>query len=477
MMHLCALRRLVCITVAIGLLSPAVIAGATLSGRSSAGHRESSMPESTDQTGAPPKQYSPEEQEFLRAKLLELVDAVQDFSESINPEDLQSAALLDQARQQFKAMQSSELNGLRTLLDPSKMNEALPRARAVLADFKPALALYHLKRKKHGALPVSSALPDRAGPDSVCNALIGSGRPSIDATLAADAVQLVALGVKFVAKRGCMQLAVAIALGEGGGLNTSLACVASDALYVVAKGVRATLQSCNDDFTKRTADADYARLSTISSDITNAVTNDNTNTTSITSSISTRRSDLQTTSNTNKDAIIAALASNTSTITTTVGNNNTAILNNQNTNETNIANAIGSSTTSIDNLAKTNTTNITTTISTDTTTTVTDVDATAKVKRAIMIESLLYQDPTARAGASVDLQPMLYLPASEGGLIEEIRDLVTARLASQVKLNIGTQLSQPQQLIATANQLLAQGHYVSAFTNYRLAYNLLLPKT
>src|SRR5258708_19642310 len=89
------------------------------------------------------------------------------------------------------------------------------------------------------------------------------------------------------------------------------------------------------------------------------------------------------------------------------------------------------------------------------------------------MESLLIQDPASRNLPAFNLLPNLFLPASQGGLIEEVRDLITARLASHVKLGIGIQLAQVQQLLTNANQFLGQNKYIIAFTTYRQAYTLL----
>jgi hypothetical protein len=90
--------------------------------------------------GAPEQvQYSSDELESLRSKLLELVDTVNDFSQSLKPGDAQAAASIARARTQIEQYSAKELNSLRASLDPSKLNGELAGARDVLNDFKPTL--------------------------------------------------------------------------------------------------------------------------------------------------------------------------------------------------------------------------------------------------------------------------------------------------------------------------------------------------
>jgi hypothetical protein len=55
----------------------------------------------------------------------------------------------------------------------------------------------------------------------------------------------VAEGVREAASRSCNQVAVVVVLGEGGGGNASLACIASDALFILAKETHNVLTFCD----------------------------------------------------------------------------------------------------------------------------------------------------------------------------------------------------------------------------------------
>src|SRR6185436_17473824 len=112
---------------------------------------------------------------------------------------------LARARTQIENYSAKELNSLRASLDPSKMNATLPGARAVLNDFKPALQVLKADadvRSKSGFVIYSAGLPPVDPPDAVCQALVGSGRPSSELIIATDAVYMTAKIVDVALNRG-----------------------------------------------------------------------------------------------------------------------------------------------------------------------------------------------------------------------------------------------------------------------------------
>src|SRR5688572_5241073 len=206
-------------------------------------------------------QHSAEELESLRSKLLELVDTVKDFSDSLQPSDTQAANNLARARTRIERLSARELNSMSSALDPSKMNAGLEKARSVLEEFKPALQAYHQSRAGLKGLSENAAgFPSVEGPDAVCSALVGTGRPSSELVIASDAVYMAAKIADVALNRACNQVAVAVILGEGGGGNASLACVASDVILLAAETLRNKIESCDEDFNKRLMDASVARL-------------------------------------------------------------------------------------------------------------------------------------------------------------------------------------------------------------------------
>src|SRR5262245_43466082 len=151
----------------------------------------------------PKVQYPTEELEQLRGKLIEMVDAVKELSGLLadNSEELKK---LDQARAFYEQFSLKDLNTYRAVMDPAKMNAGLAEARAAIAayvsrnggDQRPGGA-------RRGATTNMAGLPDRPGPDSTCNDLIGSGLPTADALIAAQTVFYTAAGIHAVANRTC----------------------------------------------------------------------------------------------------------------------------------------------------------------------------------------------------------------------------------------------------------------------------------
>ena len=161
-------------------------------------------------------QYPVQELELLRGKLIELADAVKELSTLLSDND-EEVKKLDQARASFEQLSVKDLNTYRAALDPARMNSGLVEARATIAEYIKSVDGHSRIKTRRGATLNSAGLPDRPGPDSVCDGLIGSGRPSSDLATAADAVYYTAEGVHAAANRACNQLVVLVVLGEGGG--------------------------------------------------------------------------------------------------------------------------------------------------------------------------------------------------------------------------------------------------------------------
>jgi hypothetical protein len=170
------------------------------------------------------------------------------------------------------------------------------------------------KSLRRAAVLNSADLPDRPGPDSECDALIGSGFPTSEALIAAQEIYFIAAGIHAVANRTCNQLVVAVIAGEGGGSNGSLACIAADAVLVVAKITLDKISSCYRDFGYRTADTSYDRLDHIHTDLENSVANDNANKDTIISNDNTNTISIIANSNANRGDVIVSANANTGTI-------------------------------------------------------------------------------------------------------------------------------------------------------------------
>lgn len=367
------------------------------------------------------RRYPPEEIEQLRSKLLELVDTVKEFSDLLLPDNPELVGKLAAARKQFEQYSPEQLNIVRAALNPAEMNGRFAEARATLEEFRPALESVRQKRRQQldqsSGLQVDSAgLPDRAGPDPVCDALIGSGRVSYAVTAAADAVFIAAAGVRAGLSRGCNQ--VLVALGEGG--NTSTACIAADAVYYVAVAVRAKLTACDNDFTGRTVDAIYGRVGHIHSDLENSVANDNTNTTNIIANDNSNKTDIINNANANKGDVITNANANTTAITTAI---------------TNVQNTI-----------------------------ITNANANATMLRDLILRTQIEADLASTDGSAF---VALYLtPGAKGGYLELVRSIVAQTIA-----NIGgANTAQANVLLAKGDVYKAAGDYRNAYSSYRQAY-------
>lgn len=364
-------------------------------------------------------EYPPEELELLRAKLLDLVDAVKEVT-GLLPDNASNLERLEKARTQIEQFSGTELTSLRRAIDPSLVDwDGLARARQTLSDHKLSeLGMAQQKSRarlnsKADAMSPSSAGFPTASP--FCGGRIGA-----EAIIAVDAVFFTADLVRELAQDTCKQ--VVVALGAGG--NTSLACIPIDTAWVGNKVIYEAIHFCDDDFTDAIVDANYARLEHIHSDLENSVANDNTNTASIIANTNSNASSIISNANSNKTAIIANDNTNTATITTAISNAVTSI------------NAGSSS-------------------------------AQTPLKDLILntqIESDLARD----AGSSP--VAMYELPASAGGLLDRARSIVVQTITN-VQAGGGS-IGTAQSFLAQGDQYKAAGQFKAAYDSYRKAYQM-----
>jgi hypothetical protein len=427
--------------------------------------------------GSDQVQYSADELELLRSKLLELVDTVKDFSETLKPGDVQAADNLARARTQIENYSARELNSLRASLDPSKMNAALPDARAVLNDFKPTLQAFQAEhpvvRPKSGFIIYSAGLPPVDPPDAVCQALVGSGRPSSDLIIAADAVYMTAKIVDVALNRGCNQVAVAVILGEGGGGNASLACVVSDGVLLVAETLRDKVHACDDDFDKRLIDASVARLEHVHTDLENSVANDNANTATITGALTTATTTITTNDNTNKNAIVANDNTNKNTIVTAISNSQGAIVDNANGNTAALTTAISNTQTAIIANDNTNKNTIVANDNANKNTIVANDNANAAMLSNLLLRLQIEADLATADNASPvalfvtpDTTCGAAAPLNQCGLLGLVRQIVVQTIANLA----GSNASQANAFLAKGDLYRNALNYSAAYQQYRQAY-------
>jgi hypothetical protein len=208
---------------------------------------------------APASAQSPED---VRTQLLNLTDAVQELS-AVAPKGVVNYASLQSARARIEQMSGQDLAVFGKSIDPSMFSQRLTRARKAVRDYSQSAA----SRMSAGPSPMDSdPFPVANG---LCTSANGSdtNRLPTSVVLAADVTYFVAEGVKEAATDACNQVGVVVVAGEGGGANTSLACIATDAIYVVAHAVDEGIHFCDDDLTGAVVDANYARLDDIHTDV------------------------------------------------------------------------------------------------------------------------------------------------------------------------------------------------------------------
>jgi hypothetical protein len=445
--------------------------------------------------GAPEQvQYSSDELESLRSKLLELVDTLKDFTDSVTPGDAQAAISLRRARKQVEQYSAKELNALRAAIDPSKINGGLDAARATLNEFKPALQAYHARNfqsavgTKGVSVDSSVGFPTVEDADAVCAALVGSGRPSSDLVIAADAVYFAAKILDIALNRGCNQVVVAgvIILGEGGvgGGNTSLACIVSDGILFVAEQLRSKIQACDDDFNKRSIDAGIARLAHLHTDVENSIANDNANTATITGAVTTATTNITNNDNTNKNTVVANDNANKNTIVTAISNSQGAIVDNANGNTAALTTAISNTQTAIINNDNTNKNTIVANDDANKNTIVANDNANKNTivandnANAAMLSNLLLRlQIEADLAAADNATPVALFvtpsiscgssaPLNQCGLLGLVRQIVVQTISNL----IGSNASQANSYLAKGDQYANAGNYAAAYQQYRQAY-------
>ncbi len=247
--------------------------------------------------------------EDLRTELLSLVDSVQEFA-SLAPADLFDTDSLQQARVQIQQMPAQSLNTLRQVIDPAKLHDRLLRARAAVGEYSKGISGTKMIA---GSMP--SFTPGFPNANGFCTSANGNdvNRIPTAVVLAADVVFFVADTVRELAQDACKQEAVVVVAGEGGGGNTSLACIVVDTVWVIAKAVDEGIHFCDDDLTGAVVDANFARLNHIHDDLAAVQTGVNTVSTQV-SNVDTHLSAVDT----HITALIAALSSQVSNVQASV---------------------------------------------------------------------------------------------------------------------------------------------------------------
>jgi hypothetical protein len=231
----------------------------------------------------------------------------------------------------------------------------------------------------------------------------------VGVVLAADVIYFVAEGVRDAAQDGCNE--VLVVAGEGG--NARAACLATDAIYVIAHAVDFGIHFCDDDLTGNVIDTNYARLAHIHTDLENSVANDNANTASIIANDNSNRALIITNNNTNTANIIANDNSNTTTI-----------LNNANANKNEL--------------------------------------------RDLILRTQIEADLASTDGST--FVALFMTPTANGGYLDLVQSIVTQTLANIQAA--GGSIGNAQSFLSQANAAKAAGDFKGAYALYRKAYKM-----
>jgi hypothetical protein len=358
--------------------------------------------------------YSQEDLEQMRSALLDLANSVQDLM-ALAPNSFEIGKI-DEATKQIAGLSYEQLGRLHNVMNPAKMSERLATARASVAEYKASIKpdgqiQTQAAGKKGGAVVIDSAgFPVVSGLCSGSdNTGYGPNRIPVGVVLAADVIYFVAEGVRDAAQDGCNE--VLVVAGEGG--NARAACLATDAIYVIAHAVDFGIHFCDDDLTGNVIDTNYARLAHIHTDLENSVANDNANTASIIANDNSNRALIITNNNTNTANIIANDNSNTTTI-----------LNNANANKNEL--------------------------------------------RDLILRTQIEADLASTDGST--FVALFMTPTANGGYLDLVQSIVTQTLANIQAA--GGSIGNAQSFLSQANAAKAAGDFKGAYALYRKAYKM-----
>ncbi|HYY98540.1 MAG TPA: hypothetical protein VE642_08115, partial [Pyrinomonadaceae bacterium] len=294
--------------------------------------------------------------------------------------------------------------------------------------------------------------------------------------------------INAIADRTCNQVVVAgaIVLGEGvvAGGNTSTACVAADAVLFVAENVHDQLDSCDDDFTKRSVDAAVARLAHLHDDLDASVANDNTNKAAIVANDNSNKTAIVTNDNANKDAILADNAANKAAVFTKLGDTATLVIANSDSNRAAIVtndNANKAAIVSNDNANKAaivsnDNANKDTIVANDNANRaaiITNDNANATMLRDLLLRTQIEADLASVDGAiplalfeTPATQCAGAAPLNQCGMLDLVRQVVVQTISRLA----GASASQANAFLTKGDQYAAAGNYKAAYQQYRQAY-------
>jgi hypothetical protein len=479
-------------------------------------------------------QYSDAELEQTRSDFLKVITSYRQILTKMGMTE--QVKNLDRAQEQFRQLPAKELTVIRKgtpnlddfhaaaenlLMETAEMNSRSGSSMKVQSK----------KQKGDGTMtPMTAGFPDVSFtcPESPV---------SFAALTAADTTFFVADGVREAAQDACKETAVI--LGEGGNTSLACipvdaiwiaAKVIQFAIHVCADNETGDYVSANYDRLGHIHSDLESSVSNDNANKTAIINNDNTNKTAIIADIDSKAAaissqiDAGTTTiltridekataiinndNTNRTAIINNDNNNTSNIITNANANKTAIINNDNANflaSINEMRALGCDILRVlhtpDGLRSSDIPscagkpgwpyrwgkgNATASVVPASATIAVAVDPTAaadippfsseRSQDGVPILPIMGTVTLERYLLDGKLVPTYYLPASRGGMIEQVKLLVWNTIGVQLDLNIAKAETEDAKVIAQqADELLAKKKYVEAYRQYSAAYQRLVP--
>lgn len=402
-----------------------VLAGSLQQSGAKVTERAPETPAAQFQHGQERPVASADDLESFRADLIRFVQSYKELAALTNPKQAQK---FNAITAQLQKLTHKQLNIIRS----------------GMADFS---TVGQAAQKLHDSVEKSKALratlgrvyeSNSAGFPTADYPSCGTTRVDDSVVDASDTALFVAEGVRDAASRACDE--VIVILGEGG--NGSLACIATDAIYLAAKIVNYGLHYCNDKIDAAEQGATYSRLDHLHADLESSVANDNTNAQSIINN-----------DNLNKTAIINNDNANKTAIINNDNSNKTAIINNDNTNAANLTTLINQAMATIINNANANKEELKNLVLR------TQIEADlATADNAVPLA--LYETP------STTCKPSLANPPTQCGYLDLVRTIVKETIANVA----GTETAKANALLAQGDAEKAAGKYKQAYLTYRKAY-------
>lgn len=391
-----------------------------------------------------------------------------------------AARSIGQARVQLESMSDADVaRMMATGVDLRPLMEATEKLRKVVEQGRAEAALK--------IAPNSNGLPGASY--SFC----GSERNGAEGMFAAQIVLDVAKGVWSAASRGCDE--VIVVAGFGG--NVSLVCIIVDAVLAAAEAVYNGFLFCDGDIDSAEIEGSYDRLGHIHGDLESAqstiVNNDNSNKTEILNQINANTTIITTAIDASATAIINNDNSNRNTIINNDNSNRDTIITNDNTNRDTIISelrAIGCDVIRLLNTPEGQRSSANSSCEGQPAFPYDFPEKKIAASVARVFPSLINAPAEGTVvGRSMNivsvethlldgkLVPSYYLPASRGGMIEQIKSLVWSTIQSQEELGIAVDETRTARTdAATADEMLGASRYVDAYRAYASAYQKLVPK-